>query len=270
MTKLLFIFLLLQQAYTQAAEKKYLLYTVNNDVHWVHDGKKEKAMRGTFLLASHSIILPQKSEVMLIQQDGLSLLLSKPGTYSFIRIQQLFSSSEKKSVSTAFFSYVFEKFLSTDDAEQKQKVSAAVFRGKRAMQLPTDSTFILLFPITLHWKPEQKNIPYKLTVHYRQLKIDTVLVAKNTFALPDSIASDSTAALLSWRAVPSDSKQKPAFFLAIIPAIVDMDIIQQQLKQLRLAYSKQPDMLRLMEKDLFERWMELYQLQPPKEELPAQ
>ena len=45
---------------------------------------------------------------------------------------------------------------------------------------------------------------------------------------------------------------------------------QQQLTQLRLAYNKQPDMLRLLEKDLFERWMELYQLQPPTEELSTQ
>ncbi|MEJ8818077.1 hypothetical protein [Lacibacter sp. H407] len=270
MTKLLFLLLLLQHAFAQAAEQKYLLYNVNNDVHWVHDGKKEKAKRGMFLLASQSIILPQKAEVMLIQHDGQSLLLSKSGTYSFTRIQQLFSSSEKRSVSTAFFSYVFEKFLSNDDAEEKQKVSASVFRGKKAMQLPADSTFILSFPISLQWKPEQKNIPYKLTVHYKQIKIDTVLLSKNTFTLPESITADSTAALLSWTAIPSDSKQKPTFFLAIIPAVIDMDIIQQQLKQLRLAYSKQPDMLRLMEKDLFERWMELYQLQPPTEKLPAQ
>ncbi len=270
MSKLFILFLLLQQVYAQAAEQKFLLYNVNNEVQWVHDGKKEKAKRGIFLLGSHSIILPQRSDVMLIQQNGQSLLLNKPGTYSFARIEQLFNSSQKRTVSTAFFSYVFEKFLSSDDADEKQKVSASVFRGKQAMQLPADSTFILSFPITLQWKPEQKNIPYKLTVHYRQLTIDTVLRAKNTFSLPDSIALDSTAALLSWTAVPSDSKTTPSFFLAIIPAAVDIAIIEQQLKQLRLAYSKQPDMLRLMEKDLFERWMELYQLQPPKKELPAQ
>ncbi len=270
MTKLLFLLLLLQHAFAQTAEQKYLLYNVNNDVHWLHDGKKEKAKRGTFLLVSQSIILPQKSEVMFVQHDGKSLLLSKPGTYTFTRIQQLFNSSAKRSVSTAFFSYVFEKFLSNDDAEEKQKVSASVFRGKKAMQLPADSTFILSFPITLQWKPEQKNIPYKLTVYYRKLKIDTVVLSKNSFQLPHSIISDSTAALLSWNTMPSDSKQKPTFFLAIIPAIIDIDIIQQQLTQLRQAYSKQPAMLRLMEKDLFERWMELYQLHSPKEELPAQ
>ena len=102
MTKLLFLLLLLQNAFAQAAEQKYLLYNVNNDVHWVHDGKKEKAKRGTFLLASQSIILPQKAEVMLIQHDGQSLLLSKSGTYSFTRIQQLFSSSEKRSFIRTF------------------------------------------------------------------------------------------------------------------------------------------------------------------------
>lgn len=252
-----------------AGESKYLLYHVNKDVQWVHDGVNEKAKRGIFLLNAHTLILRQTADVMLLQQDGQSLLLSKPGTYSFARIKQLFNSAQKTTVSKAFFSYVFEKFTSAE-TEEKQQVTASVFRGKKAMQLPGDSSFLLSFPVTLQWKPEQKNIPYKLRIQYRQLLFDTVLISTSSFAIPDSIAPDSTGALLCWTAVPADSKMKASFFLAIIPASADLDIIGQQLKQLRLTYSKQPDMLRLMEKDLFERWMELYQLQVPKEELPSQ
>jgi hypothetical protein len=253
----------------QAGESKYLLYHVNKDVQWVHDGVNEKAKRGVFLLNAHSLILRPTADVMLLQQDGQSLLLSKPGTYSFARINQLFNSAQKTNISAAFFSYVFEKFTNAE-TEEKQRVTATVFRGKKAMLVPGDSSFLLSFPVTLQWKPEQKNIPYKLRIQYRQVRFDTVLVSTANFRVPASIAPDSTGALFCWTVAPADSKTKASFFLAIIPAAMDLEIIGQQLKQLRLTYNRQPDMLRLMEKDLFERWMELYQLQVPKEELPAQ
>jgi hypothetical protein len=261
MTKLFFILFFFQQAFAQAAEQKYLLYHVNKDVHWVHDGKKEKAKRGNFLLAAHSIIIPEQADVMLVQTDGKSLLLNKPGTYSFNRISQLFSSSKPSSLSSGFFSYVFEKFLQNESVDEKQKVTAVVFRGRKAMQLPDDSSFIFSFPVTLQWKPEQKNIPYKLSIRINRDSIDTIIRNKNTFLLTEDIfKTDSSAALLVWSAAPSDSKSQTPPSLAILPAAADKDIIEQQLKQLRLAYSKDPAMLRLMEKDLFERWLELYQL----------
>lgn len=129
------------------------------------------------------------------------------------------------------------------------------------MQLPVDSSFVFSFPVTLQWKPEQKNIPYKLSIRINRDSIDTIIRNKNSFLLTEDIfKTDSSAALLVWSATASDSKLKPPPSLAIIPAVVDKDIIEQQLKQLRLAYSKDPAMLRLMERDLFERWMELYQL----------
>lgn len=262
MHKLLFILLLLQQSIAEAGtSQKYLLYHVNKNVQRVEDGKKETARRGMFLMAAHSIIVQPQADVMLVQNDGKSLLLNKPGTYSFYRISQLFSKGTSSSVSSGFFSYVFEKFLQNIDADEKQKVTAVVFRGKKAMQLPNDSSFIFSLPVTLQWKAEQKNIPYKLHIRINKDSIDTIIRNQNTFLLTEQLfKTDSTAALLLWNAAPSDSKSAATPFLAIIPAASDKEIIEQQLKQLRAAYSKDPAMLRLLERDLFERWMEVYQL----------
>lgn len=262
MRKLIVILLLLQQSFAQAgAGQKYLLYHVNKNVQRVENGKKEIARRGMFLMAPHTIILQPQADVMLVQNDGKSLLLNKPGIYTFNRISQLFNSGNISSLSSGFFSYVFEKFLQNENADEQQKVTAVVFRGKKAMQLPVDSSFIFSFPVTLQWKPEQKNIPYKLHIRINRDSIDTIIHNQNSFLLTEQLfKTDSSAALLAWNAVPSDSKSTIRPFLAILPAANDKEIIEQQLKQLRTAYSKDPSMLRLLEKDLFERWMEVYQL----------
>lgn len=262
MRKLIVILLLLQQSFAQAgAGQKYLLYHVNKNVQRVENGKKEIAKRGMFLMAPHTIILQPQADVMLVQNDGKSLLLNKPGNYTFNRISQLFNSGNISSLSSGFFSYVFEKFLQNENADEQQKVTAVVFRGKKAMQLPVDSSFIFSFPVTLQWKPEQKNIPYKLHIRINRDSIDTIIHNQNSFLLTEQLfKTDSSAALLAWNAVPSDSKSTIRPFLAILPAANDKEIIEQQLKQLRTAYSKDPSMLRLLEKDLFERWMEVYQL----------
>lgn len=262
MRKLIFILLLLQQSFAQANnDQKYLLYHVNKNVQRVENGKKEIARRGMFLMAPHTIIVQPQADVMLVQNDGKSLLLNKPGTYTFNRISQLFNSGNISSLSSGFFSYVFEKFLQNENADEQQKVTAVVFRGKKAMQLPVDSSFIFSFPVTLQWKPEQKNIPYKLQIRINRDSIDTIIHNQNSFLLTEQLfKTDSSAALLAWNAVPSDSKSTVRPFLAILPAANDKEIIEQQLKQLRTAYSKDPSMLRLLEKDLFERWMEVYQL----------
>jgi hypothetical protein len=262
MTKLLFILLLLQQSFAQAgANQKYLLYHVNKNVQRVEQGKKEIAKRGMFLMAPHSIIVQPQADVMLVQNDGKSLLLNKPGTYTFSQISKLFISGNASSLSSSFLSYVFEKFLQSNNDGDQQKVTAVVYRGRKSMQLPIDSSFIFSFPVTLQWKSEQKNIPYKLHIRLNRDSIDTIIRNQNTFLLSEQLfKTDSSAALLVWNATPSDSKSEPIPFLAIIPAATDKEIIEQQLKQLRTAYSKDPAMLRLLERDLFERWMEVYQL----------
>jgi hypothetical protein len=262
MTKLLFILLLLQQSIVYAGNnQKYLFYHVNKNVQRVQNGKKEIARRGMFLTDRQTIIVQPKADVMLVRNDGKSLLLHKAGTYTFNQIIQLFSKESTSSVSSAFFSYVFEKFLKTENDDEKQKVTAVVYRGRKAMQLPADSSFIFSFPVTLQWKPEQKNIPYRLHIRVNRDSIDTIIRNQNTFVLTEQLfKTDSTAALLAWNATPSDSKSPAISFLAIIPAHADKEIIEQQLKQLRTAYAKDAAMLRLLERDLFERWMEVYQL----------
>jgi len=262
MIKLLTItvsFFFLQQS--KSADIKYLLYHVSNEVHWQHDGLKENAKRGMFLSANQSILIVQQADVMLVQSDGKSLLLDKPGTFTYLQIKKLFSTLKPNGVSAGFFCYVFEKFLTGGSDDDKQKVSAAVIRGKYATYLPADSSFLFTKTILLQWKPEQKNIPYRITVRVNQTVFDTVIRTKTSLTVPAKMLRDDEAMLLKWTAIPSDSKQKqPAPFLYILPSKKDRTVLHQQLKHLTNSYSREPQLLQLMKKDLFERWLELYQL----------
>lgn len=246
----------------KAAETKYLIYHVNHQVKLKTNGKEENAKRGLYISNSNqSLTLSTLAEVMLVQSDGKSMLLNKPGTYSFTQIRTLFAKIKPNSVTTAFFAYVFEKFLDAGTDDEKQKVSASVYRGKRAMLKPGDSSFILSFPVTLNWIPEQKNIPYKISYTIHNQTFDTVIRNKTLFNINDAFFKPDKAGLLKWWAVPSDSKQlSPPAFIYIIPLKSDIEIIQKQLKQIKQIYSKKTGVLRLMERDLFEQWLEKYHL----------
>lgn len=261
MTKLFTISAFFFFVQIKAADVKYLFYHVNKNVYWQHDGLKEKAKRGNFLSANQSILIAELADVMLVQSDGKSMLLEKPGTYTYLQIKKLFSAAKANGTSSGFFSYVFEKFLSGGASDEKQRVSAAVIRGKHAMQLPADSSFLFTNSFVLQWKPEQKNIPYRIIIRVNQLLLDTVLRGKSSFTVPEKLLQGNTARLLKWNAFPSDSKQKqPEPFLYILPAAKDKLILQQQFNQLKKSYSKDQQLLRIMKRDLFERWLELYQL----------
>lgn len=255
------IFLFMLNA-VKAAEAKYLIYHVSGEVKLKTNGKEENAKRGFFISNSNQVlVLSTLAEVMLVQNDGKSMLFNKPGTYSYVQIKALFIKLKPNNVTSAFFAYVFEKFIDGNTDDEKQKVSASVYRGKKAMLNPADSSFIFSLPVTLKWIPEQKNIPYKISYSFNNHTCDTVIRGKLFLTIPETFFKKEQAGLLKWSAVPSDSKQvSPPAFLYIIPLKADVEIIQKQLKQIKLIYSKKTDVLRLMERDLFERWLELYQL----------
>jgi hypothetical protein len=245
----------------KASEVKYLLYHINKEVHRQYNGIKEKAKRGMFITDHQSIIIAEQADVMLVQNDGKSMLLNKPGTYTFLQIKKLFSTAKSSGVSSGFFSYVFEKFLNSQSNDAQQKVSAAVYRGKSAMLSPPDSSFLFTFPVLLQWKTEQKNIPYRVTIRVNEILLDTVIRIKRFLTVPSKMLQGDEAMLLEWSTIPADRKQpQPPPCLYIIPAKKDKEIIKKQLVYLKTTYSKDRHMLRLMEKDLFERWYELYQL----------
>jgi hypothetical protein len=242
--------------------EKYLLYHVNKEVHWLHNGAREKAKRGLFLSARESLSLAPDSDVMLLRNDGSSLLLEKPGTYTFAKVKALFSAQRSSSVSSGFFAYVFEKFLHGEDTEEKQKVTAAVYRSQQPMIRPVDSSFVFNTPLQLSWKPAQKNLPYKISISVNHNNFDTVIRKVSTFTVPDSLIREKgkTALLIQWNCYPYDSKQAPpAPFHLIIPKSEDLPIIRQQVKYIREHYAGKKELLRIMENDLFQRWMEVYQ-----------
>ena len=244
-----------------AADIKYLLYHVNKEVHLQQKGIKEKAKRGMFLTDKQSIIISDLADVMLIRSDGKSMLISNPGIYTFQQIKKLFSITKSSGVSAGFFSYVFEKFLKDDGNDRKQKVAAVVYRGKNAMLAPQDSAFLFSKTIRLQWKPEQKNIPYRISIRVNEISFDTVLRSVSTLIVPVNLLKGDNAMVLEWSTLPADSRQKqPAPFIYIIPLKRDIGIIKQQLTHLTTTYSKNKRLLQLMENDLFERWLELYQL----------
>lgn len=255
---LIFLFLFLKG---NATDIKYLLYHINKEVHRQQNGVKEKAKRGMFITDRQSIIIAQQADVMLVQNDGKSMLLNKPGTFTFQQIKKLFSTAKTNSVSSGFFSYVFEKFLNDGVSDNKQKVSAVVYRGKSAMLSPPDSSFLFLRKVILQWKPEQKNIPYRVSIRINETSFDTVIRIKTSVTVPLKLLKGDKAMLLEWSTLPADSRQpQPVPFIYILPAKKDQAIIQKQLAHLKTTYAKDPKLFQLMKKDLFERWLELYQL----------
>ncbi len=262
MTKSFFILLiLLISKLACTAADQYLIYHVNKPVEWLHDGKKETAKRGVYIKPQHSIVLTDQNEVMLIQNDGKSLLLDKPGTYSFLQIKKLFVASKTNSGSSGFFAYVFDKFLHGDGDEQKQKVSAAVFRGPKEMQLPLDSSFVFSAPV-LKWKPKNINIPYKIELKINDVLFDTIVRKQSSFTIPAWLLkpTDKSFFRIEWMCYTADSKQKSPSFLLFIPKKEDEQIIQKQIQELKTSFKSNYSLYRLFEKDLLEKWLEAYQL----------
>lgn len=262
MTKSFFIFLiLLCSGLTGVAADQYLIYHVNKPVQWLHDGKKETAKRGVYIKPQQSIIIADQNEVMLIQNDGKSLLITKPGTYSFLQIKKLFSALKTNSSSSGFFAYVFDKFLHGDGDDEKQKVSAAVFRGPKEMQLPLDSSFVFSTPI-LKWKSKNINIPYKIELKINGVLFDTIVRKQSSFVIPGRLlkTKDKSPSRIEWICYAADRKQKPPFFLLLIPKKEDELMIQQQIKGLKNSFKTNYSLYKIFEKDLLERWLEVYQL----------
>lgn len=245
-------------AHVKAADK-FLLYHVNKQVQWIHDGKKETAKRGVFLLPKQSIIISNNADVMLIQDDGKSLLLDKQGSFTFDQIKQLLKTIKPESVSKNFFAYVFEKFLSGSDGNEKQKVAAVVYRGKQLMQTPDDSSFVFTIP-KLFWKADYPSAPHRIEIIVNGVSFDTILRRNFSITIPQHLTGQEKKAgsVVQWRCYPADSKQPPPMFLLILPAQKDSVTIQKQLMHLRKTYQNRKSMLQLMEKDLFERWLDFY------------
>jgi hypothetical protein len=160
---------------------------------------------------------------------------------------------------------VFEKFLKGGEDESKQKISGVVFRGNELMMTPADSSFVVNEPVVLAWKTKQPGIPHTISVTVNGVVYDTIVRQQMQYTIPSQwIASSiSKAELVRWKCYPADSKQADATptWLFLVPAADDLTIIQQQLKQLRMSYKHDPSLLRLMERDLLDRWIEVYQLQ---------
>lgn len=259
----IYFYLFIQTAFTATTPEQYLIYHVNNTVTWLHDGVKEQAKRGVFIKPTHVLQLANHAEAMLIGADGRSVLLKTPGRFTFHQLKQRFRIQHNQTVVSAFFAYVFEKFLAEgNNSGTKQKVAASVFRSEIIMQKPADSSLVTELPVNMMWKGNP-TIPYTLYMQSAGKIADTLLRKATTFnATADWLGVTDKPVLIRWKVQAADSKQIEAipWYLFLIPATTDRSIVEQQLQQLRSSYAHEPKLLRIMEKDLFLRWMELYQL----------
>ena len=246
----------IQSLFVMAGDE-LLLYHVSKQVHWVHDGKKDVAKRGVFLLPKHSLVITAQSNVMIVQQDGKSMMIDKPGTYTYSQIKKLMQNLKAESISKNFFAYVFDKFLS-GDGDEKQKVAAVVYRGKKVMLSPADSSFVFATPL-LTWKPEQSSIPYKIEITINQTVFDTIIRKQTSITIPQRFLNHQPK-LIHWSCYPADSKQKPQTFVLLIPKKEDAATIQQQLAVLKKNFSYNSQLLQLMKNDLLMQWITTYQL----------
>lgn len=262
--RLLLAIILWSQWLLLHAGERFLIYHTKHDVRWIHEGITEKAKRGIFIQEKQQLVVAALSGVMLVRKDGCSLLIDKNGIYSFAQIQQLFRASKQRSSTTSFLSYVFEKFTNGNEDEDQQKVTAAVFRSRQIRTTPQDSSFAFMFPIILKWETTSLKIPHRLKISMDSIFIDTTIRGSQTYRITDTAiikTSKISAVLIKWTCenlfIKDASTQT---HLILFPKQDDIPLIHQQLKSIRKTNTGNPDLIRLLERDLFERWMELYQM----------
>jgi hypothetical protein len=262
--RLLLAIILWSQLLLLHAGERFLIYHTKHDVRWIHEGITEKAKRGVFIQEKQQLVVAALSGVMLVRKDGCSLLIDKNGIYSFAQIQQLFRTSKQHSSTTNFLSYVFEKFTNGNENEDQQKVTAAVFRSRQIRTTPRDSSFVFTIPIALKWETVALNIPHRLKISMDSITIDTTIRGSQTYRISDSViikTSIKRAVLIKWTCENLYSKDGNAqVHFLMLPKQEDIPLIRQQLKIIRKTNTGNPYLIRLLERDLFERWMNVYQL----------
>ncbi|MFN4286283.1 MAG: hypothetical protein ACK4E8_10010 [Lacibacter sp.] len=261
MWPILFAYLLLRLCGTANVADQYLVYHVSNSVTWLHDGVKEPAKRGIFVKAGHVLVVANHAEAMLVGADGRCMLINTPGRFTFAQLKQRYLAQHNQNAVSAFFAYLFEKFLSGEEAAtSQQKVAATVFRGQSILVHPADSSIVTRLPVLLRWKGNAA-LSYKLSIRAGNSQKDTILFKSNTFTATAAwLEAADKPLLVHWKVVPADSKQPEAYGWSVflIPAATDCSFVEQELMELRKLYAHKPELLHLLEKDL--RRMELVQL----------
>lgn len=262
--QLLLAIILWSQLLLLHAGERFLIYHTKHDVRWIHEGITEKAKRGVFIQEKQQLVVAALSGVMLVRKDGCSLMIDKNGIYSFAQIQQLFRTSKQHSSTTNFLSYVFEKFTKGNENEDQQKVTAAVFRGQQIKISPKDSSFIFTLPILLKWEAHTPKIPHRIKISFDTVTLDTIVHGKNMLQITDSIFIKKNIrfpVMIHWTCENLNiSNATFQTYHLLLPKKEDVSLIRQQLQSIQKANAGKKDLIRLLERDLFERWMELYQI----------
>ncbi len=157
MNKLLVILFLFTTSATFAAPPDCIVYFVKGKV--VKAGAKPTTLKkGDQLLNSDQITLADKAQVVLITKSYATVQLQKPGTF---KLNTLTTSAAQTSLTSGYFRYIWNEFMSHHDAPEKNPIhymknKGAVSRGMPIVQtaIDVDTIYYSTGRLPLYWKSE--------------------------------------------------------------------------------------------------------------------
>ena len=174
-------------------QNDYVIFNRKGEVKFNDTKNLKAALKGSLIKRDYSLYFKPNDTLVLINSDGNSFLISKPGTYTYMDISQFEMKHENASFSRKYFNYVWNQL--TNKAKAKTKVGL-VYRNDNVKLLnPTDSVMVFARNLKFEWSSDKPNNYFFLrdyeTLHitkigvsgsYLELFVDNeILVAGKTY-----------------------------------------------------------------------------------------
>ena len=177
-TGLLFFILLFPEAHSQC--DTLTVFHVSGRAFINQDSTTHDIAKGESLYRAN-IMLKEHSQVILFNRSGVSIILDKPGYYSFEEIQEM-CQQPKKSLLSRYLSFVWDG-LTEKKTDGNQKIQAAITRGEEfLMKYPFDSPIIISPKILFSWRSIPEHPVYTFEIRD----------ASNRKVIVKTIESDTT------------------------------------------------------------------------------
>jgi len=185
-TGLLFFVLLFPEAYSQC--DTLTVFHVSGRVFINQDSTIHDITKGESLYRAN-IMLKEQSQLILFNRSGVSIVLDKPGYYSFEEIQETCQEPEK-SLLSRYLSFVWDG-LTEKKTDGNQKIHAAITRGEEfLMKYPFDSPVIISPEILFSWRSIPAHPVYTFEIRdasNRKIVVETIENDTTFLWQPDSV-----------------------------------------------------------------------------------
>jgi hypothetical protein len=239
------------------AQSNFVIYHVNGTVNLLNGNQVSKAERGKSITKNSLLDVKLNSSAMLIDSIGKSLLVNKPGKYSFSNLVQLLKNAGKENVAKEFYAYIYKNFKK-DKKPEEQRITAMVQRGHPMMNAPLDSMIITTDEVKFSWTKISKIITARLIIqdHAGTVLLDTTI--KN----PTSYTAQVGRLLqpgksYRWKVDEADTNQPSEYFFNFLIA-EKKDLTAVQTQQAMIKSVKTLSAKRVMQQEIFEYWLNKY------------